>query len=44
MDFLLRVPKDGKISLKVEYINKLKSIDPQNGVLYIEKLRHLDYR
>ena len=44
MDFLLRVPKEEKISFKVEYINKLKSIDPQNGVLYIEKLSHLDYR
>jgi len=44
MDFLLRFSKEEKISFKVKYINKLKSIDPQNGVLYIEKLSHLDYR
>ena len=44
MDFLLRAHKKEEISFRVEYISELKSIDPQNGVLYIEKLRHLDYR
>ena len=29
--------------LKIEYIGKLESKNPQNGVLYIEKLSHLDY-
>ncbi|HOJ16045.1 MAG TPA: hypothetical protein PLC43_02610 [Caldisericia bacterium] len=29
--------------LKIEDIGKLESKNPQNGVLYIEKLSHLDY-
>ncbi len=44
MDFLLRAHKKEEISFRVEYISELKSINPQNGVLYIEKLRHLDYK
>ena len=44
MDFLLRAPKKEEIYFRVEYISELKSINPQNGVLYIEKLSHLDYR
>ena len=44
MDFLLRAPKKEEIYFRVEYISELKSINPQNGVLYIEKLRHLDYK
>jgi len=44
MDFILRAIKKKDISLKVEYTNKLKNINPQNGVLYIEKLDHLDYK
>ena len=43
MDFLLRVPKENELSFKIEYISKLESINPQNGVLYVEKLDHLDY-
>ena len=30
--------------LKIEDIGKLESKNPQNGVLYIEKLSHLDYK
>jgi len=44
MDFLLRVPKENELSFKIEYISKLESINPQNGVLYVEKLDHLDYK
>ena len=44
MDFILRAIKKKDISLKVEYTGKLKNINPQNGVLYIEKLDHLDYK
>ncbi len=45
MDFLLRVAKENVVSFKIEYITKLKSITtPQNGVLYIEKMSHLDYK
>jgi len=44
MDFLLRVPKENVVSFKKEYIPKLKSITPKNGVLYIEKMSHLDYK
>jgi len=32
------------LSFKIEYISKLESINPQNGVLYVEKLDHLDYK
>lgn len=44
MDFILRAIKKKDISLKVEYTGKLKNINSQNGVLYIEKLDHLDYK
>ena len=44
MDFLLRVPKENELSFKIEYISKLESTNPKNGILYIEKLDHLDYK
>ena len=44
MNFILRAIKKKDISLKVEYTFKLKNINPPNGVFYIEKLDHLDYK
>ena len=44
MNFILRAIKKKDISLKVEDTFKLKNINSPNGVFYIEKLDHLDYK
>lgn len=44
MDFVYSLRKSSKPELKYEYVKSLYDVKPESGMLYIEKLDHLDYR
>ncbi len=44
MDFVYSLRKSSKPEFRYEYVKSLYGVKPESGMLYIEKLDHLDYR